>query len=146
MLVALLAAAAIPPCSPVELLATGGKLQGATGSVAGTFAIQNLSSRRCLIGGRPRAVLVGADAKALKTKPLAVSTRHAITSVGPGKKAYLTVQWTNWCGPKPRGVLALRLTLTTGVTLSGPLRTGAPRCDSKSSASFLSTSAFSSAP
>jgi hypothetical protein len=149
MLAALVAAMTIPACTPIELLPVGGTLQGATGSMLGTFEVKSLTKRRCIIGGRPKAALIGTDAKPLKTKartlPRGVGL-HVITVLDPGRTAVVRVQWSNWCGgwPKRKAVamLALRLTLDTGITLSGPLRTGRPRCESKSLPSLLAVSAF----
>ena len=145
---------ALPVCTAADLRPLPAMLQGATGSMLGPVWLRNVSSRRCAIGGRPRARLSsGGGGLALATKERALRLddgARSVSSVAASGRVGIYVQWWNWCGAWPSGrfvrTLRLELTLTTGVRVGTRIRTGRARCDAPAQPSRLYVSAFRTAP
>jgi hypothetical protein len=144
---------AVPDCRAADLRPLPAMLQGATGSMLGGIRFRNVSPRRCTVGGRPRVKLV-LGRRLLDTKLRSFARAglggHSVTTIGRDGVRGIDVQWRNWCGvwPKHRLLLTvtLRISLTTGVRVSGRVRTGRPRCDLPSVPSDLFVSTFGTAP
>ena len=139
---------AVPACTAADLKPLPALLQGATGSMLGGVAFRNVSSRRCLVGGRPHVTFVlrrHVVPTEVEAFPSSVGGR-AVRTIRPGRRAGVYLQWANWCGAWPAGALLrtvrVRLVLTTGVRLTTRVRTGRARCDAPSEPSRLYVSAF----
>jgi Protein of unknown function (DUF4232) len=130
------ASPALRPCTGADLRASG-RLQGATGSMVGPVAFRNVSSSHCALGGRPRVSIHDRGGRLLATREVPASLEflgyRPVTALGPGRRAWLSLQWSEWCGAWPRGVyvrtLFLHVSLTTGRSLVGRVESGRPRCD-----------------
>jgi hypothetical protein len=141
------------PCQ-ADGLRTSLFLQGATGSLVGGVTVRNATATKCSLRGRVHVHFVGASAEAtrwetvagpaLARDPSAVYDRgSSLRALGPGRPAYVPLQWRNWCPPgtaetsvgAPPEILIVDLPRRRG-SLHLPL-SGAPRCDSPPDPSVL---------
>ena len=124
-------------------------LQGATGSMVGFVRFRNVSSTRCRVGGRPRARIFDRAGRLLPTREylLRAGTIGLVPAgdVRAGGRTTLYLFWSEWCGAWPRQTyvrtLYLHVTLTTGIHVTAPFRSGRPRCDTRAG-SKLGVTAF----
>ena len=114
-----------------------GQLQGATGSMLGPIVFRNVSSLTCSLGGRPHVSIFTRSGHALRTREEALTLKgigyRRITALRSGQRAWLYLQWSEWCGSWPRGAyvrkLTARVSLTTDRSVKAGLESGRPRCD-----------------
>jgi hypothetical protein len=126
-----------------------GMLQGATGSMLGTIRVRNVSSTACRIGGRPQVAIFDRSGRLLPTEQKPVEARtigeRVVKLVRPGQRVKLDLWWSEWCGSWPQGVyvrkLVLHVRLTTGRRVRFGVRSGRPRCDTRTG-STLGVSPF----
>jgi len=136
-------------CTARDLQPAGGMLQGATGSMVGFVRFRNVSTTRCRVGGRPRARIFDHGETLLPTRERPVRGRTIgvlpVREVSARGRLTLYLFWSEWCGAWPRRTfvrtLFLHVTLTTGVHLTAPFRSGRPRCDTRAG-STLGVTAF----
>jgi hypothetical protein len=154
MVAALVAAAALaspPACRSAQLLAFA-SLQGATGSMAGGIALSNRAAARCSLEGFPRVRVFDGIGRPLvltygrwriagRRVVLAPHGEFPGFRARQGRKAYVRLAWSNWCGAR-EGPLRLELRLPSGGTLRLRLHTGRPRCDAPKGLSSFSVGPF----
>jgi len=101
----------------------------------GPVIFRNVSSSACSLGFRPHVSIRDSSGRLLKTREeaLPLDGYRRVTSISPGQRAWLYLQWSRWCGSWPRGVyvqkLTARVSLTTGRSVNAVLESGRPRCD-----------------
>jgi hypothetical protein len=146
----------VPTCTSAALQARLG-LQGATGSLAGGVELRNRGRAACLLAARPRARFVGSAARVERLvvghmRPLLGLHETASIVLRPGRAAWLTLWWSNWCGPgskpasgpaPPPDALVLEFPGRARVRVATP---DAPRCDVPSSPSRLDVGGYSPRP
>ena len=102
-------------CSARTLSARGG-LQGAAGGLEGGIIVTNRRSYACTLSGRPgiRFFRGGSDLSVRKASgPSTVGWMEPRTFVLlPGRKAFVRLRWSNWCG-KRYSYVGLLVTLRT---------------------------------
>jgi hypothetical protein len=137
-------------CAP-DMLSASSSWQGATGALAGSISLMDVSSSSCTVPAYPAIALEsGSSTLPLSFVRQGTTTDAAPLSLAPSASAQALFSWRNWCAAAPKGPMRFVLMLQGGslsipvVSASGqPVRPGAPRCDDKTSSSTLSLQAFS---
>lgn len=150
-----------PACEPGQLGIGHAGWQGATGSLAGGFAIWNTGATPCILDGVPGIEILDGHSRPLQViaggapdeprQPVLLAPGQ----VEPNDDADLPVGtasafiwWSNWCGDPPDGPVRLRVALPDGRALGTVpfARPFLPRCDAPSSGSVLSIGPFEAVP
>jgi hypothetical protein len=145
-------ASAHPPlAAPCRASQLGSRLylQGATGSLVGGVDLANDGARACALLGRPVVSFVGASrpvmvlAAAPQKGPddALVDPPGSLRALAPGKRASVSLWWSNWCGRGGRAPTAIRLGLPDGTAVVLPLQR-APRCDDRHAPSTIQVGPF----
>lgn len=141
-------------CQPGEVAAGGVRWQGATGTMAGGFALYTVGSERCTVGGRVHVKLLN---RAGATIPVLIEAfdvpapSAVLLLPGLGQpasdegvtdgRAYVETFWSNWCGPTELGKGRIEITIEgVGQIVADVPDLHPPRCDAKAAPSSFSVS------
>jgi hypothetical protein len=145
----------IPPDSPTcraqDLLGAYSGAQGATQSIVGGVNLTNISALPCFLQVWPQAVLVDQlghplDVQYSYTSPYDLPfDKNAMLGLPPGRTAWFSLQWGNWCLPAVNAGVSVRLTLAqNGGTLTTPTDlTGGGVCNDPGNKSWVGIFPFS---
>jgi hypothetical protein len=144
------------PCQAANLSASV-TWQGATGSLAGSLILVNRGGASCSVIGRPTVLLLANGDEILPvaiTVPSSTITHFSFTvpgtfTVAPQGSAVVSLQWFNWCGPRPK-TLGLVYALPAGgggrviplLRSPGSPALATPRCDNTAIPSHLDVGLF----
>jgi hypothetical protein len=138
--------AAGPPACLASGLGARGVFQGATGATEGGVYVRNRSAHLCILSGRPLVDLL-AGRERLDVRTVAGTTTIGrrvarMITLAPGRRAFVRLRWTNWCGARYRTV-GLRLWIQT-VQPRLPVHGAVvpPRCDAPAAPSTLAVGPF----
>jgi hypothetical protein len=131
-------------CAPHQLRATAG-LQGATGSQLGGVMLMNLGTARCVLPRRAPRVSLAWRGHRLSVHQIPFPKRwldaeypsgsSRLSVLRPGRRAYVVLQWWNWCGPRPwgngyfPGVIQMELPGQARAIIAPLRESGTPYCN-----------------
>jgi hypothetical protein len=133
------------PCQAGSLRARGGRQGAGFGVAHADVEFTNLGSAPCTLSGPPTVTILRSDGSALPVQSKTASNVALAAVVLPpdvSNAAWLTLSWTNWCGPAP-GSLALQIVLpadagTLTASFNGPPDYDyLPACQSATEASVV---------
>ncbi len=120
------------PCSASQLQARAA-WEGAPGMVIGGIVLTNVSHRPCILRGHPHPRLFGGTGAELpvtarRAAPwYQVRTKSRSHVVRPGRRALVTLMWTNWCGSPVSPPITAHLTLPGEDVMTVPIGDDLPR-------------------
>lgn len=103
--------------------------KSSAGLYGGRWQIQNVSSRPCVIYGRPGAIVVDATGNALARGRMPSSGHTSTLRLDPSNKAVSDVAWENWCAEMTPPA-TLRILLPFGAGILDAAAPGKPSCRS----------------
>jgi hypothetical protein len=95
-----------PLCRSAQLAATAG-LSGAVGTMDGVATLTNTSPTACSLPRTPPQIGIFWRGKQMRTRqrPMSVSGVAPVHVLAPGAKAFVHVDWYDWCGKPSEGTL-----------------------------------------
>jgi hypothetical protein len=131
-------------CAPDQLRATAG-LQGATGSQLGGAVLRNVGTSLCVLPRTAPRVSLAWHGHRLSVRQVLFPKRWLdveypsgstrLNLLRPGERAYVVLQWWNWCGPRPwgngyfPGVVEIELPGQAGAIVARLRDTATPYCN-----------------
>jgi hypothetical protein len=140
----------VPRCGAADIAVGPVSWQGATGTMAGGFALFDTGTDPCSIGGR-----VGVELRDASGVTLAIQVRQLpgvalpvilLPNLGTPRpadgpvlgRASVSIYWSNWCGPGFSGAGTLSASIPDAGVFEAPFaQLSAPRCDDPSSPSVI---------